>query len=67
VRLLEVSDGFLTAGEVWPVTFGESPEYPFKSTVILASRGDYERILSREIALPEEFGAPERGRRVWPA
>jgi hypothetical protein len=67
VRLLEISDAFVSVGEAWPVTFGESPEFDFKTSVVLVSREDYEALRTGRIALPEGWGRLEDGVRVWPA
>ncbi len=65
VRLVEVSDGFLTTGEPWPVTFGRSDELPYPSTVILVSTEDWQRVTSGEIQLPPGWDLGKR-RKVWP-
>jgi hypothetical protein len=67
VRLLEVNDAFLSMGEAWPVTFGESAEFPFKTSVFLVSREDYEGLRSGRIELPAGWGRLADGQKVWPA
>ena len=62
VRLIEVSDDFPCAERVWPVTFGASEEFPFRSSVALVTPADWQRILSGGMALPEGWNLSQRQR-----
>jgi len=67
VRLLEVSEGFLTSGQVLPVTFRATAELPYMSTVILLSVEEHRRLKDGELELPEDWGRLSKGRLVWPS
>ena len=66
VRLLEVSEAFVTSEEVWPVTFRATDQLPYMSTVILVSAEEYDGLETGEFALPEGWPPLNEGRRVWP-
>jgi|ERR1035438_3179700 hypothetical protein len=58
IRLLEVSDGFVTSGEVWPITFRADEDFPFVVTVIQLTRDEYARTQTeedRDMELPPEY------------
>ena len=65
VRLVEVSEGFPATGEMWPVVFGRSEEFPFKSAVVLVTPGEWAQIRSGRLALPDGWDAADMTR-VWP-
>ncbi len=65
VRLLEVSSELPDTGELVPVTFGRSPEFPFRSTVVLATPCQWKKIQAGELALPDGWDLAAR-QRVWP-
>jgi hypothetical protein len=58
IRLLEVSDGFVQSGEVWPLTFRADEDFPFLVTVIQLTKAEYERTqdsYERDMKLPDDF------------
>ena len=65
VRLVEVSDEFPYSGQIWPVTFGPSPEFPFQSTVVLLTPEEWQQVLAATLSLPEDWQVARR-QKVWP-
>lgn len=65
VRLVEVSADFPTTGEAVPLSLGKSAEFPFKSSVILLTPDEWEKVQHGEIQLPEAWASSDRVR-VWP-
>jgi hypothetical protein len=57
VQLVEVTTSITDRGEVLPFRFApEPPDVPYPSVVILLSPGDWERVRTHELDLPEAFG-----------
>jgi hypothetical protein len=57
VRLIEVSGSVEDTGELLPFRFSpDPPDVPFQSVVILVSPGDWRRVTSGDLMLPESFG-----------
>src|SRR5687767_12503489 len=65
VRLVEISDGFPRSGRTLPVTFGRSPEFPFRSSVVLLTPDEWQEVLGGSLTLPEGWEL-ERRQKVWP-
>lgn len=56
VLLIEVTDSIGDIGEVLPFRFApDLPDVPYPSVVILLGPGDWERIQSGELTLPDKF------------
>lgn len=56
VRLVEVSTSVEDRKEVLPFRFGtQGEEVPYESVVILLSPGDWKRVLSKKLKLPDGF------------
>jgi len=62
VRLVEVSPRFPASGEPYPFTFGRSKEFPFRSSVIQITPGEWRDVLSQRLALPAEWDVGSRQR-----
>lgn len=65
VRLIEVSEEFPSSDQVRPITFGASKEFPFRSSVALATPAEWQKVLDGELLLPEGWNVEDR-KRVWP-
>jgi hypothetical protein len=66
VRLVEVSDDFaLSTAPICAITFGASPEFPFRSSVALVTREQWQQIVDGELTLPEGWDLGHR-ERIWP-
>jgi hypothetical protein len=65
VRLLEVSEGFPTTGEAITWAFGQSPEFPYRSEVVMVTPEEWEQIKSGGFALPPQWD-PTSQAQVWP-
>jgi hypothetical protein len=66
VRLVEVSGSVATAGEVLPFRFAPRPDLgvPYASVIVLLSEDDWARIERGELALPPEWGTPEKLKKI---
>ncbi|MCC2669543.1 MAG: hypothetical protein K0Q72_2014 [Armatimonadetes bacterium] len=65
VRLLEVSSDFAESDQLRPLSFGASKEFPFRSSVALATPAEWQEVLAGKRSLPAEWSLAER-RLVWP-
>jgi len=65
VQLVEVSEGFFAADEVWVMRFGPSEGFPFGSAVAMVTPEMWERVKAGKLALPEGWNAGEH-EQVWP-
>lgn len=65
VRLLEVSDDFLATGVIRPMTFGRSPEMPFRTSTALASPEEWALVQAGKVPLPPGWDLAA-ARQVWP-
>ncbi len=65
VRVIQVSDTFPQTDDVWPFTFRESPEYPFKSSIAIATKGEWKRILKGKLEFQADWNM-KKLKRVWP-
>ena len=65
VQFVEVSWEFGDDDKLRPVTMGSSSDFPFRSSILLISQSDWERVQKSEKALPEgwDLGKLEL---VWP-
>lgn len=65
VRLVEVCRSFAETGDVAPVSFGASAEFPFKSSVALVTPAQWKDIQSGALSPPQgwEWG---KQKQVWP-
>ena len=66
VRLVEVSPSAPETGEITPVGFGRSPDFPFRSSVIVVTPNEWDQVRSGELKLPQDW-ALESMRQVWPS
>jgi hypothetical protein len=66
VRLVEVSGSVSSAGEVLPFRFAARPDLgvPYASVVVLLSEDDWARIERGELALPPDWGTPEKLKKI---
>ena len=59
VRLVEVSSSFSDDNELRPVAMGPSAEFPFPSSVLLVSKSDWTRVVSKEMPMPQGWDLTE--------
>jgi len=65
VRLLYVSDEFAEAGAIRAMTFGRSPEVPFRSSTALATQHEWQEVQAGRLTLPPGWQLAQK-RQVWP-
>lgn len=65
VRIAVISDALLESGKAWALSLGPSAEFPFRSEVMLLTRGEWDRVLGGEMPFPPAWDLASR-RRVWP-
>jgi hypothetical protein len=65
VRLIEVSDAFPETGSALPVTFGKTEEFPYRSSVIILTRNEWEKLKAGKLQAPAGWNLAE-ARKVWP-
>jgi hypothetical protein len=65
VRLLYVSEEFPESGAIYAMTFGRSPEIPFRSSTASATPQEWEQVQAGELLLPQGWELA-RKRQVWP-
>ncbi|HZL36129.1 MAG TPA: hypothetical protein VFC78_12505 [Tepidisphaeraceae bacterium] len=65
VRLIEVSDEFLSSGTIQPMTFGRSAEFPFRSSTALATPAEWESVRAGTLPLPQGW-VLAAAQQVWP-
>lgn len=65
IRLIEVSDSFPTPGPALPIPLGRSADFPFRSSVALATEADWQQIKNGVIEYPYSWDI-QQARQVWP-
>ena len=65
VRLVEVSSEVQDTGDLLPVTFGASEQFPFRSTVAMATPRQWAQVMAGDLQLPEGWDSREM-RQVYP-
>ena len=65
IRLVEVSDSFFPTGEVYPLVFGRSGDFPFRSAVALLTPEEWALVQRGRLPLPDGWDL-RTAKRVWP-
>lgn len=60
VRLLEVSEVFPAAQAVWPITFGQSEDFPFDTAVAMITPDEWRQVQAGQRSLPEGWDISKR-------